>query len=118
MNSAQVIAFQPAISVKNSKSIVIPMSVITSFPRIQNISIRDEPSLRLKSLKPLRAGGKGMNDEVYCIVSSSFQLQFLFLIAIVMDNIGCDTFDFNHEFAEEAFNRKSCSASIERDKLL
>ncbi|XP_058724498.1 uncharacterized protein LOC131595975 [Vicia villosa] len=63
MNSAQVIAFQPAISVKNSKSIVIPMSVITSFPRIQNISIRDEPSFRLKSLKPLRAGGKGMNDE-------------------------------------------------------
>ncbi|KAI5394447.1 uncharacterized protein LOC127097942 [Lathyrus oleraceus] len=66
MNSAQVIAFQPAISVKNSKSFVIPMSVITSFPRIQSISIRDEPSFRLKSLKPLRAGGKGMsgnNDE-------------------------------------------------------
>ncbi|CAK8570358.1 unnamed protein product [Lathyrus sativus] len=66
MNSAQVIAFQPAISVKNSKSFVIPMSVITTFPRIQNISIRDEPSFRLKSLKPLRAGGKGKmgnNDE-------------------------------------------------------
>ncbi|CAI8605507.1 unnamed protein product [Vicia faba] len=67
MNSAQVIAFQPGISVKNSKSFVIPMTVITSFPRIQSISIRDdERSFRLKSLKPLRAGGKGImgnNDE-------------------------------------------------------
>lgn len=74
MNSAQVIAFQPVISVKNSKSFVIPMSVISSFPRIQSISIRDEPSFRLKSLKPLRAGGKGMsgnNDEVlYCFFFS------------------------------------------------
>lgn len=63
MNSAQVTAFQLGICVKNSKSCLLQKSIVNSFPRIRNISIRDKPLFGLKSLKPLRAGGKGMSGK-------------------------------------------------------
>lgn len=63
MNSAQVTAFQLGICVKNSKSCVLQKSIVNSFPRIRSISIRDKSLFGLKSLKPLRAGGKGMSEN-------------------------------------------------------
>ena len=73
MNSAQVTAFQLGICVKNSKSCVLQKCIVNSFPRIRNISVRDKPLFGLKSLKPLRAGGKGMSensDEVLTLIFS------------------------------------------------
>ena len=83
MNSAQVTAFQLGICVKNSKSCVLQKCIVNSFPRIRNISVRDKPLFGLKSLKPLRAGGKGMSgnsDEV----GYFFLIIILFLIVILM----------------------------------
>ncbi|KEH40558.1 hypothetical protein MTR_1g030870 [Medicago truncatula] len=78
MNSAQVTAFQFEICVKNSKSCVLQKSIVNSFPQIRSISIRDKLLFGLKSLKPLRAGGKGMSEN--------------------SDEV--DPFDFNHECAK------------------